>query len=197
MSPAASPPKSGKSPPKNGVAASAKSFPCLTIIISDASRVLLSSNLRVSSKIASRPSDAAVAAGPACNRQASARSAVQTGRDRLEPHETRYSSRLSPSNRTLRLRQRLPDSLDNEGRNAARRNLLELPPILHRQAKISRHRRPRRALPKEIRRRRSQIQRRQKVISRMGRSTAAPHPLQDLPSPRSLLSSLCPPRPLC
>src|SRR5712675_2189014 len=63
MSPAASPPKSGKSPPRNGVAASAKSFPCLTITIVDASHVLLSSNLRVSSKIASRPSDAAVVAG--------------------------------------------------------------------------------------------------------------------------------------
>src|SRR6266849_166947 len=81
----------------------------------------------------------------------------------MEPHETRYSSRLSPSDSTLRLRQRLPNSLNDEGRNVARRNLLELPPVLHRQAKISGHRRPRRALPKEIRRRRSQIQRRQEV----------------------------------
>jgi hypothetical protein len=61
--------------------------------------------LRVQSKIASRPSDAAVAhpfRGEALPSHEEL--AVQTGRDRMEPHETRYSSRLSPRHGALRLR---------------------------------------------------------------------------------------------
>jgi len=61
--------------------------------------------LRVQLKIASRPSDVAVAhpfRGEALPSHEEL--AVQTGRDRMEPHETRYSSRLSPRHGALRLR---------------------------------------------------------------------------------------------
>src|SRR5260221_3723833 len=81
----------------------------------------------------------------------------------MEPHETRYSPRLSSLNGALRLRQHLSDWLDHEGRDAARRNLLDLPSFLHRQAKTRGHRGSPRALPNEIRRSRCQIHRRQKV----------------------------------
>jgi hypothetical protein len=54
---------SGKLPPRNGAPASVS--PLFPQKIPDASRVLLSSNIRVSLRIASRPSDAAVVVGPA------------------------------------------------------------------------------------------------------------------------------------
>src|SRR6266516_993199 len=108
----------------------------------------------------SRPSDAAVRPG-------FAGFAVETGRDERQPHETRYSPRLSRrlSRRygALRLRPHVPDALDHQRRHDARGNLLELPPLLHRQAETCGHRRPRRALQQEIRRRRLQSRHRQKI----------------------------------
>src|SRR5271169_1752239 len=68
----------------------------------------------------------------------------------MEKHETRYSSRLSRCYRALCLRAYLPDPLDDQGRNAARRNLLKLPSVLHWEAETCRHRRPRGALQQEI-----------------------------------------------
>src|SRR6266576_6036987 len=64
------------------------------------------------------------------------RGAVQTGRDRMELHETRYSSRLSSRHGALRLRPHVSDSLNRQGRHAARGNLLELPSLLHGQAEV-------------------------------------------------------------
>src|SRR5208282_5509523 len=61
--------------------------------------------------------------------------AVQTGRERMEPHETRYSPRLSRRNSPLRLRPQFLYTLDHQGRHAQSRNLLQLPPFLHRQTK--------------------------------------------------------------
>ena len=46
--------------------------------------------------------------------------------------EGRHPSRVRPGDRSLRLRQRVPDALDEA--RAARRDLLELPPVLHGQA---------------------------------------------------------------
>src|SRR5271169_6211202 len=68
----------------------------------------------------------------------------------MEKHETRYSSRLSRCYRALCLRAYLPDPLDDQGRHAARRNLLELPSVFHWEAETRRHRRPRGALQQEI-----------------------------------------------
>src|SRR5713101_6857616 len=94
----------------------------------------------------------------------------------MELHEARYSSRLSSRHRALCLRPHLPDSLDHQRRDAARGNLLELPSFFHRQAKTRGHRRSCRALPKEIRRRRRKIHRRQKVkSSSLGRKFRAPY----------------------
>ena len=50
----------------------------------------------------------------------------------------------------LRVRRDLEDPLDQA--RAAPRNLLELPPVLHRPAEAARHRRPRRAVHEEVRR---------------------------------------------
>src|ERR1700756_3627537 len=82
---------------------------------------------------------------------------------RKATHETRYSSRLSSCDGALRLRPHVPDSLDHQGRHAARGNLLELSPLLHWQAEAGGYRGPRRALHQEIRRRRVQSRRRQEV----------------------------------
>src|SRR3954453_19668838 len=60
-------------------------------------------------------------------------------------NEDRHPSRVRPGARPLRLRQRVPDPLD-QGR-AARRGLLELPPVLHGEAEADGLGRPRRALP--------------------------------------------------
>ena len=103
---------------------------------------------------ASRPSDAA-----------GSDSAVQTGRDGLETHETRYSSRLSRCYRALRLRAHLPDAFDHKGRHVKGGNLLELPSLFHWQAEAYRHRRARRAIHEEIRRRRCQGRSRQEVAA--------------------------------
>src|SRR3954468_13256348 len=59
--------------------------------------------------------------------------------------EDRDPSRVRPRDRSLRLRQRVPDALDQA--RAARRGVLELPPVLHGQAEADGFRRPRRALP--------------------------------------------------
>src|SRR5260370_1417866 len=72
----------------------------------------------------------------------------------------------SRRNGALRTLAHLPDSCDHLGRNAARRNLLELQAVRLRQAETRGHRRPCRALPEEIRGRRCQIPRRQKVKQR-------------------------------
>src|SRR5246127_2846856 len=82
---------------------------------------------------------------------------------RKATHETRYSSRLSSWDGALRLRPHVPDSLDHQGRHAARGNLLELSPLLHWQAEAGGYRGPRRALHQEIRRPRVQSRRRQEV----------------------------------
>src|SRR5262249_26325080 len=58
--------------------------------------------------------------------------AAQTGRERLEIHETRYSPRLSSRNRPLCLRQQFSNTFHGQRGQAQRRNLLQLPPILHR-----------------------------------------------------------------
>src|SRR6267143_5526641 len=90
---------------------------------------------RVSLRVASRPSDAAVAHPFRDEALLSDEElAVQTGRDRMELHETRYSPRLSSCYGALRLRSHLSDSLDHQGRYAARGNLLQLPSLFHRQA---------------------------------------------------------------
>ena len=41
---------------------------------------------------------------------------MQTGRERMEPHETRYSPRLSRRYSPLRLRQQFPNSLNHQRR---------------------------------------------------------------------------------
>src|SRR4029077_4374122 len=117
--------------------------------------------------------------------------AVQTGRDRMETHETRYSPRLSRRYGALRLRPHFPDALDHQGRDAARRNLLELPSFLHWQAETRGYPRPCRALPEEIRRRRRQIHRRQKINFFVGAQHTAPQLLQNL-AHTLLPSSPCP-----
>src|ERR1700675_4482129 len=103
---------------------------------------------------ASRPSDAAGSA-----------SAVQTGRDGLETHETRHSPRLSRCYRALRLRAHFPDAFDHKGRHVKGGNLLELSSLFHRQTEAYRHRRARRALYEEIRRCCCQGRSREEVVS--------------------------------
>src|SRR5258706_7005386 len=77
--------------------------------------------------------------------------AVQTGQTAGDLHETQYSSGLPSRNGALRLRAHFPDSLHDQGRIAARRNLFELPSLLHRQAKAAGYGRPRRAFHEEVR----------------------------------------------
>ena len=60
-------------------------------------------------------------------------------------HEGRHPPRVRPRDRALRLREHVHHAFDEA--RAARRDLLELPPVLHRQAEARRHGRPRRALP--------------------------------------------------
>src|SRR2546429_3400943 len=60
-------------------------------------------------------------------------------------NEGRHPSRVRSGDRSLRVRQRVPDTL-NEAR-APRRDLLELPPVLHGQAEAAGHGRSGRALP--------------------------------------------------
>jgi hypothetical protein len=103
---------------------------------------------------ASRPSDAA-----------GSDSAVQTGRDGLETHETRNSPRLPRCYRALRLRAHFPDAFDHKGRHVKGGNLLELPSLFHRQAEAYRHRRARRAIHEEIRRCRCQGRSREEVVA--------------------------------
>src|SRR5467141_1376215 len=76
---------------------------------------------------------------------------AQTGQTAGDLHETQYSSGLPSRNGALRLRAHVPDSLHDQGRFAARRNLFELPSLLHRQAKAAGYGRPRRAFHKEVR----------------------------------------------
>src|SRR6185369_4683401 len=64
--------------------------------------------------------------------------------------EGRHSSRLPRSRGALRLRDDVEDAFDEEG--TAPRNLLELPPVLHRTAEADRHRGPRRAVHAQVRR---------------------------------------------
>src|SRR5262249_4706046 len=59
--------------------------------------------------------------------------------------EGRHPPRIRARDGSLRLREYLPDPLDEAG--AARRDLLELPPVLHGQAEARPHRRPGGALP--------------------------------------------------
>src|SRR5881392_3940809 len=59
--------------------------------------------------------------------------------------EGRHSPGVRPRHRALRLRQHVHDAFHEAG--AARRDLLELPPVLHRQAEARRHGRPGGALP--------------------------------------------------
>src|SRR5262249_25331025 len=59
--------------------------------------------------------------------------------------EGRHPPRIRARDGPLRLREHVPDPLDETG--AARRDLLELPPVLHGQAEARRHRRPGGALP--------------------------------------------------
>src|SRR5437016_485165 len=68
--------------------------------------ILCTLTLRVWLRIASRPSDAAVVSRLCW-------SAVETGRDRMELHETRYPPRLSSRYGALCLRPHLRDSLDH------------------------------------------------------------------------------------
>ena len=58
--------------------------------------------------------------------------------------------KYSRRRRALRVRRDLEDPFDQT--RAAPRNLLELPPVLHRQAEADGHRRPRRAVQQEVRR---------------------------------------------
>src|SRR6266536_1896552 len=59
--------------------------------------------------------------------------------------EVRHPSRVRACNRALRVRKRVPDPIDEA--RAARRDLLELPPVLHGQAEARRHGRPGGAVP--------------------------------------------------
>ena len=59
--------------------------------------------------------------------------------------EGRHPSRVRARDRALLLRQHVPDPLDEA--RAPRRDLLEVPPVLHGQAEADGHGRPRRALP--------------------------------------------------
>src|SRR5215207_4335321 len=65
-------------------------------------------------------------------------------------NEARNSSRLPRDRGPLRLRQPVPDALDEEGR-PQRRDLLGVPPVLHGQAEAHRHGRPRRPLQQALR----------------------------------------------
>src|SRR5690349_23806207 len=64
--------------------------------------------------------------------------------------ETRNSPRIRRNKCYLRLRRDVQDALDQEGR-PARRNLLGLPPVLHRQTKAGRYRWTRRSLQQALR----------------------------------------------
>src|SRR5204863_922458 len=66
------------------------------------------------------------------------------------PSEGRHSPEVSRSRGPLRMRRDVEDAIDQE--RAAPRDLLELPPVLHRPAEADRHRRPRGAVHQEIRR---------------------------------------------
>ena len=67
------------------------------------------------------------------------------GAARIDLDEDRDPPRVRTLPRALLVRQRVLHPLDEAG--DARRDLLRLPPVLHRQAEAGRHRRPRRALP--------------------------------------------------
>ncbi|CAA9470608.1 MAG: LSU ribosomal protein L31p @ LSU ribosomal protein L31p, zinc-dependent, partial [uncultured Solirubrobacteraceae bacterium] len=59
--------------------------------------------------------------------------------------EDRHPPRVRRVPRPLHVRERVHDALHRA--HDQRRDLLELPPVLHRPAEARRHRRPRRALP--------------------------------------------------
>src|SRR5579863_1203078 len=71
-----------------------------------------------------------------------------------DSYEACYTSCIQRSARALRVRQYFFDPLDPQGRYFGG-NLLELPSVLHRQAEADGHRRPRRALPPQVRQERS------------------------------------------
>src|SRR3981081_958328 len=75
----------------------------------------------------------------------------ENGQHAADDDETQYSSGLPSRDGALRLRAHVPDSLHDQGRFAARRNLLELPSLLHRQAKAARYGGSRRAFHEEVR----------------------------------------------
>src|SRR6185437_2613595 len=64
-------------------------------------------------------------------------------------NETRNSPRIRRYHCYLRLRRDVPNPLNEEGR-PARRNLLGLPPVLHRQTKAGRYRGTRRSLQQTL-----------------------------------------------
>src|SRR5205823_4768594 len=64
-------------------------------------------------------------------------------------HETRDSSSISADPRPLRVRRDVDDRLDEE--RAARRDLLEVPPVLHGTAEAGRLGRPHRPFPAALR----------------------------------------------
>ena len=67
---------------------------------------------------------------------------------RRTQREREYSSELQPVSGQLCLWCQLDDALDQE--RDPGRNLLKLPPLLHRQAEADRHRRTHRALPAKV-----------------------------------------------
>ena len=120
-------------------------------------------------KLACEPAGAAATAALLAGKVA-ARAGRDRGRGRLGRQRGTRNGRCYPGRAmkadihpeyvlatvTLLVREHVPDALDEA--RAARRDLLELPPVLHGQAEADGHRRPRRALPapaREGRRRRA------------------------------------------
>src|SRR5437868_1743976 len=68
-------------------------------------------------------------------------------------NEDRHPPRIRPRDRDLQLWEHVPDAVDEA--RAARRDLLELPPVLYGQAEAHGHGRPGGALPEEARARRA------------------------------------------
>src|SRR5205807_1766752 len=65
-----------------------------------------------------------------------------------QTHERRHSPPIRGSDRHLRLRQQVHHAQHQEEHH--RRNLLGVPPVLHRQDEVRGHHRPRREVPEEV-----------------------------------------------
>src|SRR5205823_2225700 len=96
--------------------------------------------------------------------------------------EDRHSSRVRDRDREVRVRELIPDPL--HGRGNPHRHLQRLPPVLYREAETRRHRRPRRALPAEVRE--DELSLRDRLTEALERATEVERELLD---PKTLRDS--------